>query len=359
MTSSRRSEDLVNATNTYLISYSYANERYENLANSWQTWLIVNLNTEVGHFLAVLFIWLMLINTSVFNTPSLALNFVGSFYLLLYIYARQLDYINYCNKGEQQSQADKAKVDTVFVCLVAILMTGLIIFMSQLTTHVNKNGFLVLEEIAEMLFIITFVSQGMILSHSKHIYTNKNILRDRAKIFRHMTGKNTWFKINTILLFLTFIISFIIGCTYFALTNNYSAEQIANADAKTVLICNLYDISLFIIGILIYQEVRLMILGNIQIKTKINNLAIKANSKIELINIFKVVMVMTTGIIMLLMFYFLTQSVNFTMLQNISWKNICNTLLAFGLPIVSDLLVIMFVYLMLPLDFKDKLFGDE
>lgn len=356
MTSSRRSEDLVNATNAYLISYSYTNERYENLANSWQTWLIVNLNTEVGHFLAVLFIWLMLINTSVFDTPSLALNFVGCFYLLLYIYARQLDYINYCNKGKQQSQVDKAKVDTVFACLVVILMTGLIIFMSQLTTHVNKNGFLVLEEIIEMLFIITFVSQGMIFSHSKHIYTNKNILHDRAKIFRHMTGKNTWFKINTILLFLVFIISFIIGCTYFALTNNYSAEQIANADAKTVLICNLYEISLFIIGILIYQELRLMILENIQIKTEINNLTIKGNSKIEPINIFKVVMAMTTGIIMLLMFYFLTQSVNFTMLQNISWENIRNTLLAFGLPIVSDLLVIMFVYLMLPLNFKDKLF---
>lgn len=346
MTSSRRSERLVDTTNAYLISNSYTNERYENLANSWQTWLIVNLNTEVGHFLAILFSWLIIANPFLFNTPSLALNFVGCFYLLFYIYARQLDYINYGNKIKQERQVDKTMFDTAFTCLVVILMTGLIIFMSQLTTHINKDGYLILEELFGILLIITFASQGVALNRDTHVYNNRYIVHDRAKAFRHTTGKNTWFKINTVVLFLTFILSLITGYNSFLFANTHSDAQIIHADAKMLSIFNIYLITLLVIAVLVYQEIRLVELGNIEIEAEINKLAVKIDNKIKLTTIFKVVMAAITGIIILSMFYFLTQSINFSIWQNISWDNICHVAYSCIEMLICDFIVAVFAFFM-------------
>lgn len=346
MKNARRSERLVDTTNAYLISNSYTNERYENLANSWQTWLIVNLNTEVGHFLAVLFSWLIIANPFLFDTPSLALNFVGCFYLLFYIYARQLDYINYGNKIKQERQVDKTIFDTVFTCLVVILMTGLIIFMSQLTVHINRDGYLILEEFFGILLIIAFASQGVALNRDTHVYNNRYIVHDRAKAFRHTTGKNTWFKINTVILFLTFIVSLITGYNSFLFTNTHNAAQIDHPDEKMLYIYNIYLITLFVIAILVYQEVRLIQLENIEIETEINKLVAKVNNKIKLTTIFKVVMAVVTGIIILSMFHFLTQSTNFIIWQNISWENICYVVFSCIELLTCDFLVATFAFFM-------------
>lgn len=346
MTSSRRSERLVDTTNAYLISNSYTNERYENLANSWQTWLIVNLNTEVGHFLAILFSWLIIANPFLFDTFPLALNFVGCFYLLFYIYARQLDYINYGNKIKQERQADKTIFDTVFTCLVVILMTGLIIFMSQLTVHINRDSYLILEKFVGVLLIIAFASQGVALNRDTHVYNNRYILHDRAEAFRHTFGKNTWFKINAVILFLTFIVNLITGYNSSLFTNTHNAAQTDHLDEKTLFIYNIYMITLFVIAILVYQEVRLIQLENIEIETEINKLVVKVNNKIKLTTIFKVVMAVVTGIIILSMFYFLTQSPNFTIWQNISWDNICYVVSSCIELLICDFLVAIFAFFM-------------
>lgn len=346
MTSSRRNERLVDTTNAYLISNSYTNERYENLANSWQTWLIVNLNTEVGHFLAILFSWLIIANPFLFDTPSLALNFIGCVYLLFYIYARQLDYINYGNKIKQERQVDKTKVDTVFTCLVVILMTGLIIFISQLTTHINRDGYLILEEFFGILLIIAFASQGVALNRDTHVYNNRYIVHERAKAFRHTSGKNTWFKINAVILFLTFIVNLITGYNSSLFTNTHNAAQINHADEKMLYIYNIYLITLFVIAILVYQEVRLIQLENIEIKTEINKLVAKVNNKIKLTTIFKVVMAVVTGIIILSMFHFLTQSANFIIWQNIAWDNICYVVFSCIELLTCDFLVATFAFFM-------------
>lgn len=346
MTNSRRSERLVDTTNAYLISNSDTNERYENLANSWQTWLIVNLNTEVGHFLAILFSWLIIANPLLFNTPSLALNFVGCFYLLIYIYARQLDYINYGNKIKQERQVDKTMFDTAFTCLIVILITGLIIFMSQLTTHINRDGYLMLEEFFGILLIIAFASQGVALNRDTHVYNNRYIVHDRAKAFRHTTGKNTWFKINTVVLFLTLIVSLITGYNSFLFANTHSDAQIIHADAKMLSIFNIYLITLLVIAVLVYQEIRLIKLEDIEIETEINKLVTKVKNKIKLTTIFKIVMTVITGIIILSMFYFLTQSTNFTIWQNISWDNICHVVFSCIEMLICNFLVAVFAFFM-------------